>query len=110
MQIEKFKELLDEDELRYEIQKSVGSQIDVFVSSSQSSLLEDRILLEITLVYEAFDRNSYMHEEIFGYLIKFDDEDRYVNHLSTMKFDDDYIRRKTRITEVVKDYLKARFS
>lgn len=110
MQIEKFKELLDEDELRYEIQKSVGSQIDVFVSSSESSLLEDRILLEITLVYEAFDRNSYMREEVFSYFLQFDDEDRYVSHLSTMKFDEDYIRRKTRITEVVKEYLKARFS
>ena len=65
MQIERFKELLDEDELRYQIQRLVGSQFGVFISSSESSLLEDTILLEITLTYEAFDRNSYMREEVF---------------------------------------------
>lgn len=58
MQIERFKELLDEDELRYQIQKLVGSQSGIFVSSSESSLLEDTILLEITLTYEAFDRSD----------------------------------------------------
>ena len=72
MQIEHFKKLLDEDELRYQIQKLVGSQFGVFVSSSESSLLEDTILLEITLTYEAFDRNSYMREEVFDYLLQFE--------------------------------------
>ena len=31
MQIERFKELLDEDELRYQIQRLVGSQFGVFI-------------------------------------------------------------------------------
>ena len=109
MQIERFKEILDEDELRYRIQKSVGSHFDVFISSSESSLLEDTILLEITLTYEAFDRNSYMREEVFDYLLQFEG-DRFCQYTSIHKFDADYIRRKEQIDEVVNEHLKIKFS
>lgn len=108
MQIERFKEILNEDELRYQIQKLVGSQFGVFISSSESSLLEDAISLEITLTYEAFDRNSYMREEVFDYLLQFDG-DRFCRYTSIHKFDADYIRRKEQITEVLKDLLNERF-
>lgn len=109
MQIERFKELLDEDELRYQIQKLVGSHFDVFVSSSELSLLEDTILLEITLAYEAFDRNSYMREEVFDYLLQFEG-DRFCQYTSIHKFDEDYARRKEQITEVLEDLLEEKFS
>lgn len=109
MQIERFKELLDEDELRYQIQKLVGSQFGVFVSSSESSLLEDTILLEITLTYEAFDRNSYMREEVFDYLLQFED-DHCCRYVSIDKNDEDYTRRKEQITEVLEDLLEEKFS
>lgn len=108
MQIERFKELLDEDELRYKIQQLVGSQFDVFISSSEFDPLEDTILLEITLTYEAFDRNSYMREEVFSYLLQFEG-DRFCQYTSIHKFDADYIRRKERITEVLKDLLNEQF-
>lgn len=108
MQIERFKELLDEDELRYQIQKLVGSQSGVFVSSSESSLLEDTILLEITLTYEAFDRNSYMREEVFDYLLQFEG-DHCCRYVSIDKVGEDYALRKEQITEVLKDLLNARF-
>lgn len=108
MQIERFKELLDEDELRYQIQRLVGSQFGVFVSSSESSLLEDTILLEITLTYEAFDRNSYVREEVFDYLLQFED-DHCCRYLSIDKVDEDYTRRKAQITEVLKDLLNEKF-
>lgn len=108
MQIEHFKKLLDEDELRYQIQKLVGSQFGVFVSSSESSLLEDTILLEITLTYEAFDRNSYMREEVFDYLLQFEG-DRCCRYVSIDKVDEDYTRRKKQITEVLKELLNEKF-
>lgn len=109
MQIERFKELLDEDELRYQIQRLVGSQFGVFISSSESSLIEDTILLEITLTYEAFDRNSYMREEVFDYLLQFEG-DRCRQYVSIDKVDEDYTRRKEQITEVLKDLLNEKFS
>ena len=109
MQIERFKELLDEDELRYQIQKFVGSQFGVFISSSESSLIEDTILLEITLTYEAFDRNSYMREEVFDYLLQFEG-DHCCRYVSIDKVDEDYTRRKEQITEVLKDLLNEKFS
>ena len=108
MQIERFKELLREDELRYQIQKLVGSQFGVFISSSESSLLEDTILLEITLTYEAFDRNSYMREEVFDYLLQFEGDHR-CRYVSIDKVDEDYARRKEQITEVLEDLLNAKF-
>lgn len=108
MQIERFKEILNEDELRYRIQKSVGSHFDVFISSSESSLLEDTILLEITLTYEAFDRNSYMHEEILEYLVHFD-EDKFVGTSTSEKFIDNSNLRKEQIDEVVNEHLKIKF-
>lgn len=109
MQIERFKELLDEDELRYQIQRLVGSQFGVFISSSESSLLEDTILLEITLTYEAFDRNSYMHEEVFDYLLQFEG-DHCCRYVSIDKVDEDYTRRKEQITEVLKELLNRKSS
>ena len=108
MQIERFKELLDEDELRYQIQKLVGSQFGVFVSSSETSLLEDAILLEITLTYEAFDRNSYMHEEVFDYFLQFEG-DHCCRYVSIDKVGEDYTRRKEQIVKVLKDLLNERF-
>lgn len=108
MQIERFKEILEEDELRYQIQKLVGSQFGVFVSSSESSLLEDTILLEITLTYEAFDRNSYMREEVFDYLLQFEGDHR-CRYVSIDKVGEDYARRKEKITEVLKDLLNKKF-
>lgn len=108
MQIERFKELLDEDELRYQIQRLVGSQFGVFISSSESSLLEDTILLEITLTYEAFDRNSYMREEVFDYLLQFE-RDHCCRYVSIDKADEDYTRRKEQITEVLKELLNEKF-
>lgn len=108
MQIERFKELLDEDELRYQIQKLVGSQFGVFVSSSESSLLEDTILLEITLTHEAFDRNSYMREEVFDYLLQFEG-DHCCRSVSIDEVDEGYARRKEQITEVLEDLLNEKF-
>ena len=97
MQIERFKELLDEDELRYQIQKLVGSQFGVFVSSSESSLLEDTILLEITLTYEVFD-----------YLLQFEG-DHCCRSVSIDEVDEGYARRKEQITEVLEDLLNEKF-
>lgn len=109
MQIERFKEILNEDELRYQIQKLVGSQFGVFISSSESSLLEDTILLDITLTYEAFDRNSYMHEEVFDYLLQFEG-DHCCRYVSIDKVDEEYTRRKKQITEVLKELLNRKSS
>lgn len=88
--------------MRYKIQSLFGSQFDVFVSSSESSLLEELILLNITLTYEAFDRNSYMSEEVYEYLLQFDC-DRLCRYTSIDKTKEDYNRRKGLITEVVED-------
>lgn len=109
MQIERFKEILDEDELRYKIQQLVGSQFGVFISSSELDLLEDTILLEITVAYEAFDRNSYMREEVFSYLLQFEG-DHCCRYVSIDKVDADYIRQKEKITEVLEDLLEEKFS
>lgn len=108
MQIERFKEILDEDGLRYKIQQLVGSHFNVFISSRFDSL-EDTILLEITLSYEAFDRNSYMREEVFSYLLQFEG-DRFCQYTSIHEFDADCIRRKEQITEVLEDLLEEKFN
>lgn len=108
MQIERFKELLDEDELRYQIQKLVGSQFDVFISSAESQI-EDLFRIYVTVTYEAFDRNSYMHEEILEYLVHFD-EDKFVGTSTSEKFIDNSNLRKEQIDEVVNEHLKIKFS
>ena len=108
MQIERFKEILDEDELRYQIQKLVGSRFDVFISSAESQI-EDLFRIYVTVTYEAFDRNSYMHEEILEYLVHFD-EDKFVGTSTSEKFIDNSNLRKEQIDEVVNEHLKIKFS
>lgn len=89
--------------LIYHAFKTLQSKIDVkFSKCTYPSIGSDA-------TFVIFDRNSYMREEVFDYLLQFEG-DRFCQYTSIHKFDADYIRRKEQITEVLEDLLEEKFS
>ena len=108
MQIEQFKELLDEEELRAKIQELVGRGFDVFVSAKESSSLYT-FYVDVTLVSEVFDRKSYMREEKYRIVVNLDTHKFYCS-VTVEEADDDFNHRKDDVKEVVTDHIRSKFS